>query len=192
MNINTDLKFFGGDRMQWEFQCIHKYLQGHGVDVGCGTNRLSNQVLSIDQQPDVRYAHADVVHNCHDLEIKEEKEFDGHVYTFEDETLDFIFSSHCLEDFDDIETVYMNWWKKLKPNGYMLLLLPDMEGGRYPKVGEPKGNPSHKTDVGKNYIENMLERLPIKYKLVQCDTLPHDKTCSIDFVIQKIEEAENG
>lgn len=172
--------------MQWEFDCIKQYLIGHGVDVGCGTNRLSNSVLSVDQQPDVRYAHADIVHDCKDLDIENAKEFEGYVYTFEDETLDFIFSSHCLEDFDDIPTVFLNWWRKLKVNGLMLLLLPDMEAGRYPKVGDPKGNPSHKTDVGKNYIFNMLNSLDIKYEMIQADTLPHDKTCTIDFVIKKL------
>ena len=106
---------------------IKDYLDGHGVDVGCGTNRISPEILSIDQQGNKKYAHADIVHDCHDLDITESKEWNEHVYTFGDNTLDFIFSSHCLEDFDDIETVFMNWWRKLKPNGYMLLLLPDME-----------------------------------------------------------------
>ncbi|MHC4270624.1 MAG: methyltransferase domain-containing protein, partial [Planctomycetota bacterium] len=169
--------------MQKEFEHIQQYLVGHGVDVGCGTNRISHSVLSVDQQPDVRYAHADVVHDCKDLEIPETKEFDGHTYTFEDDSLDFIFSSHCLEDFDNIPQVFQNWWKKIKPDGLMILLLPDMEGGRYPKVGDPSGNPSHKTDVGRNYIENMLKECDIKHEMIQCDTLPHDQTCTIDFVI---------
>ena len=126
------------------------------------------------------------MHNCKDLDINKEFEFKGYVYTFKDETLDYIFSSHCLEDFDDIKTVFMSWWRKLKPNGLMLLLLPDMEGGRYPKVGDPHGNPSHRSNVGKNYMINLLNDTGIKYEILQCDTLPHDKTCSIDFVIKKI------
>jgi predicted SAM-dependent methyltransferase len=202
--------------MQWEFEVVKDYLTGNGVDVGCGTNRISPEILSIDQQPNKKYAHADIVHDCHDLEIEENKEWNEFNYTFEDNTLDFIFSSHCLEDFEDIETVYMNWWKKLKPNGYMLLLLPDMEAcsceycqsepaqkarakekrsARYWTIEDYEqhhaGNPSHKTNVGKSYIIRMLDSLDLKYKLIQCDTLPHDKTCTIDFVIQKIEEAEN-
>lgn len=172
--------------MQWEFQCIHKYLKGHGIDVGCGTNRLSNKILSIDQQPNKKYAHADIVHDCYNLDIKKPKEFNGHLFTFENNTLDFVFSSHCLEDFNEIPPVFMNWWKKIKPNGYMILLLPDMENNRYPKVGDSKGNPAHKTNVGKNYITNMLKSLKIEYEIIQCDTLPHDKTCTIDFVIQKL------
>lgn len=174
--------------MQKEFEYIQEWLKGIGIDIGCGTNRISPSILAIDQQPDKRYAHADIAHDCKDLEIQE-TELAGHIYTFKDETLDFIFSSHCLEDFDDIPTVFKNWWKKLKKGGIMILLLPDMQGGRYPKVGDPLGNPSHKTDVGKEFMNNMLNTLKesghIDYEMLQEDTFPHNETCTIDFVIKK-------
>lgn len=193
MEINQKIVHLN-DRIQWEFKCIEKYLKGHGLDVGCGTNRLSEDILSVDQQPDKRYAHADVVHDCHDLEYKESLEWKGEVYNFNDNEFDFIFSSHCLEDFDDIPVVFVNWWRKLKPNGLMLLLLPDMQGGRYPTVEDYEkngiGNPAHKTNVGKQYILKMLDDLGIKYEMIQCDSLPHDKTCTIDFVIKKIIDKE--
>ena len=150
----------------------------NGVDVGCGTCRIDDMILSIDNQSDYRYASSQIVWDCKDLEI------------FADGKLDFIFSSHCLEDFEDIPAVFTNWWRKLKPNGLMLLLLPDIEGGRYPKVGAPNGNPSHRTNVGKDYIIAMLNSLQEKgligkYSILQCDTIPHNESNSIDFVIRK-------
>lgn len=194
--INLKLKFAGGDRMQKEFKYIEKYLYTevngqkrfkNGVDLGCGTNRLSKEVVSVDAQGDPRYSHAQLVYDCHDLDI------------FNDNKLDFIFSSHCLEDFEDIYVVFENWWRKLKVSGYMLLLLPDMANcdcqhckgkSRYPKVGEPNSNPSHKTNITKKYINDMLnsflERNKIKYKILQEDTIPHNESCSIDYVIQKM------
>lgn len=185
-----------GDRMQKEFECIEHYLYTefngqkrfkNGIDVGCGTNRLNDQIISVDQQADPRFAHAQIVHNCKDLNI------------FTDNTLDFIFSSHCLEDFENIYDVFTNWWSKLKANGFMLLLLPDMEecqcefckgSTRYPIVGADNGNPSHRTNVGKKFINQMLvtlkERGIIKYEVIQEDTLGHNETSSIDFVIKKL------
>lgn len=209
MKVNTEVHHLS-DRVQWEFKAIEKYLMGKGIDVGCGTNRLSEDVLSIDNQPNKEYAHADVVHDCKDLDIKNPFEFKGVGYNFSDGELDFIFSSHCLEDFENIEGVFKNWWRKLKINGLMILLLPDMEPckcklcdndsaieyrkkeGRtarywtiedYKKNG--KGNPAHRTNVGKKFMVKMLEKFP--HEMIQMDTLPHNQTCSIDFVIKKME-----
>jgi predicted SAM-dependent methyltransferase len=151
---------------------------GNGIDVGCGTARIDNMICSIDRQPNYQFAHAQIVWDCHDLDI------------FSDKVLDFIFSSHVLEDFEDSETVFLNWWRKLKVGGMMLLLLPDMENGRYPKVGEPNGNPSHRSNVGKNYVLSMLDgfkkRGLLNYDMVQCDTIPHNTSSSIDFAIKRL------
>lgn len=172
--------------MQKEFTYIEKFLRtpdgkryANGIDVGCGTNRLSPDIPSLDQQPDLRYAHAQFVWDCATLDL------------FADGVLDFIFSSHCLEDFEDIPKVFMNWWKKIKPSGLMILLLPDMETGRYPKVGDSNGNPSHRTNTGKMFVEGMLDKLQkdgiLRFEILQCDTIPHNESCSIDFVIRKIQ-----
>lgn len=213
--LNTDCNFYGGDRMGDEFKYVEKYVkEGKGVDLGCGTNRLSMSVLAIDANPMREFAHADIVHDCKDLDIGVEKEFNGMKYNFQDGELDFIFSSHCLEDFEDIPAVFMNWWKKLKKNGLMILLLPDMEicncelcksedqqrlkinqgmSARYwtledyEKTG--KGNPSHRTNVGKKFINDMLQKFKEKheldYEIIQQDTIPHNVSCTIDFVIKK-------
>lgn len=181
--------------MQKEFTAIEKYLYTevngqrrfkNGIDVGCGTNKLSDKVVALDNQADPRYSHANIVWDCKDLNI------------FTDKTMDFIFSSHCLEDFENIHDIFINWWSKLKVNGLMILLLPDMENcdcdhckgtSRYPKVGEKTGNPSHRTNVGKNFVMGMLkdmhEKGKIKYEIMQCDTLKHNETATIDFVIRK-------
>jgi predicted SAM-dependent methyltransferase len=152
----------------------------NGVDVGCGTARCDDLIPSIDKQGNYDYACSQWVWDCHDLDI------------FADGKLDFIFSSHCLEDFTDIPVVFGNWWRKIKVGGLILLLLPDMEicecqfckgTTRYPTV-EAGGNPSHRTNVGKRYITEMLR--PLDCKIEQIDTIPHNESCSIDFVIRKV------
>ena len=150
----------------------------NGIDIGCGTKRIDDMIVSIDQQSNYKYAHAQFVWDCKDLEL------------FSDNILDFIFSSHVLEDFEDIPAVFCAWWKKLKVGGFMLLLLPDIQGGRYPKCGESGSNPSHRTDVGKEHMNSMLRDLQkkgkIKYEMAQQDTIPHNESSSIDFVIKKL------
>lgn len=182
-----------GDRLDNEFDFVIDHCEGKGVDVGGGPARLSPEVLMVDREPyeyQGKKITADVYHDCRNLEIKGPVHFNGEDYHFKDGEFDYIFSSHCLEDFEDIPTVFMAWWKKIKVGGVMILLLPDIEGGRYPEVGKG-GNPSHRTNVGKNYLHAMLlaqrAKWGISYEIIQEDTIPHDKGCSIDFVIKKLK-----
>jgi len=237
--VNLNCTFAGDDRMGDEFKYIEKHLRDEngkmkkgldiiekhlrdengkmkkGLDIGCGTNRLSQEVLSLDQNPMRKFAHADVVHDCANLNIGKPVTFNGLEYKFEDGEFDFIFSAHCLEDFDNIPAVFMNWWKKLKVGGLLISLLPDMEicncelcqseeqkeyrknnkqSARYWTLEDyketDKGNPAHKTNVGKKFMTDMLQKFKEKdqlnYEMIQMDTIPHNKGCSIDFVIKKL------
>ena len=53
-----------------------------------------------------------------------------------------------------------------------------------------EGNPSHRTNVGRRFMNDMLTELKnngiIKYEIIQQDTIPHNQGCTIDFVIKKI------
>jgi hypothetical protein len=52
------------------------------------------------------------------------------------------------------------------------------------------GNPSHRTNVGKKFMASMLDDLKsfglLNYKIEQQDTIPHNVSSSIDFVIRKL------
>lgn len=54
-----------------------------------------------------------------------------------DETLDFIHSSHCLEHLVEPEAGLRNWFRVLKPGGYLIITVPDedlYEQGRFPST----------------------------------------------------------
>jgi SAM-dependent methyltransferase len=46
---------------------------------------------------------------------------------FKDCTLDFVYSSHLIEDFLDWTPILEEWKRVVKPGGHMVLLLPDKE-----------------------------------------------------------------
>ena len=53
----------------------------------------------------------------------------------EDESLDFVHSSHCLEHMVDVEQALMHWSRILKPGGYLVITVPDedlYEHGQWP------------------------------------------------------------
>jgi len=169
-------------RVEFDFNVGHvaAYLQGRGLDMGCGSCPLllgdcyhvdiSPQPLCEMQVPEGRFIHWDAVRYVH--------------Y----EPVDFVFSSHMVEDLpteNEIIACLNGWARRLiRPEGYLVLLLPDMQGGRYATV-EEGGNPSHQVNVGKPFIQNIMTRLPL-LKLVQIDTIPHDRSCTIDVVFQRL------
>lgn len=178
-----------------EFLAMEKYCRGLGFDVGCGTNRLSATVMTTDW-----YAHVDtdLIWNC----VHDGGRFP---YPFRDNRFDFIFASHVLEDFapDEIQWVFDEWLRMIKPDGYLIILVPDIEGKRYPgidekftaespevikeerQIGELVGNPSHRVEMGITYMNKLVSESVHKLEVVQFDTIPHT-TMTLDFVIKKL------
>lgn len=178
-----------------DFLYVEKYCRGLGLDCGCGTNRLSESVLTIDWYP---HSHTDLIWNV-------VHENGWHPYPFRENRFDFFFASHVLEDFHPSVTqrVFDEWLRMIKVGGYLVILVPDMEGGRYPKwdekftesdqevisgkrlVGELKGNPAHLVDAGMTFMNNLVKGSQYKLEVVQADTIPHN-SMSLDFVVKKL------
>lgn len=178
-----------------EFLAMSKFIKGLGLDIGCGTNRLSPTVMTTDWYP----------HSDTDLVWNNVHEGGRYQYPFQDSRFDFVFASHVLEDFapDEIQFVFDEWLRLVKPNGHMVILVPDIEGGRYPdidevfgvddeevkqgtrQVGELKGNPSHRVKMGITFMNQLVANSCHKLEVVQVDTIPHT-TMTLDYVIKKL------
>jgi predicted SAM-dependent methyltransferase len=197
--INDSEKALEGDDRP-EFAMMAKYCRGLGLDIGCGTNRLSNSILTTDWYP---HSDTDLIWNCAPDPENGVRYFIP--YPFRENRFDFIFASHVLEDFhpDIIQHVFDEWLRMIKIGGYLVVIIPDMEGGRYPdwdevfteedeevkqgkrQVNELKGNPSHRITAGKTMCYNLMNNSKYKMEVVQIDEIPHT-TMSLDFVVRKI------
>ena len=128
-NIQIDLK---ADRRSKSMPAIHvteaqsalpyvrKYLRGFGVDVGCGKLKCVPTALGIDFE--AGYNRPDLLPKDRDAEV-----ICGWETIFplmRGESLDYIFSSGLLEDYEDSTTVLNVWCRTLKPGGYLVLYLP--------------------------------------------------------------------
>jgi SAM-dependent methyltransferase len=185
--MQTHLK----ENAQFEFKAVEKFCTGMGLDFGCGTNRFSPTVLSIDYYP---HKDADIVWQILDRQLP-----------FVDNVFDFVFSSHVIEDFhpDKIQYVYDELLRIVKPGGYFCILGPAMDGVRYPlwdelftsedaevvagnrRVGELKGNPSHLVNWDLELCHKIKANSKYPSEVVQENTLP-DNQMTIDFVIKKL------
>ena len=81
---------------------FEKYCQGYGLDVGYGGDPIVSNVRGWD------FEHGDA----------------QLLKGLDDASFDFVYSSHLLEHLPDCELAITNWWRVLKPGGYLLLYLP--------------------------------------------------------------------
>lgn len=108
------------------------YCEGYGIDIGFGGDPITPNVIRVDLE--VPYANAgekgvQLGGDCQNL------------YWFADGVLDFVYSSHVLEDFDVNQTipVMKEWTRILKVGGRLILLQPDQQ--RYLAYCQKNGQP---------------------------------------------------
>lgn len=121
-----------------------------GVDIGFGGDAITWNSINVDLPQ--RYANCggDPQHistDARDLSM------------IPDNDLDYIFSSHCLEDFPDTRPVVEEWLRVLKPSGKLILYLPNQQWFEEwcMRTGQPS-NPHHENpDMGLEWFELLLE-----------------------------------
>ena len=80
------------------------YFSGRVLDIGAGTDPVC--------------AHAEVFDQQHGDANQIDKYFAPH-------TFDTVHSSHCLEHMQDPLDALKKWWSLVKPNGYLITVVPD-------------------------------------------------------------------
>ena len=121
-------------KVRWD---IVEFTRGKGLDLGCGPSKAFPHFTGVDNLKDVQLFGAEmhpdvVVETCERLD------------DCESESQDFVFSSHLLEHIDDYAAALKEWWRVIKPGGYLVLYLPHKD--LYPNKGEEGSNPDHKHD----------------------------------------------
>lgn len=101
-----------------------KNTQKLGLDIGCGTEPITDEVQKWDY-----------ILGSGDATLME---------GVMDETFDYVFSSHCLEHLADPVTALRNWWRILRPGGKLILVLPHRNLYEKKKLLPSRFNPDHK------------------------------------------------
>jgi ubiquinone/menaquinone biosynthesis C-methylase UbiE len=103
---------------------LRLYFKGKGIDVGCGSDPLSQYkelfplVESIDS---------------YDKENGDAQ----YLLNIEDNSYNFLHSSHCLEHMEDFWIAICNWIRVVKSGGYLVIIVPDedlYEQGIFPST----------------------------------------------------------
>lgn len=160
-----------------------KYCNGEGLDIGYGADII--------------------VPGCSgwDLRNGDAQYLNG----IEDESFDFVYSSHCLEHMVDVRISLKNWYRVVKKGGYLIIAIPHRDLYEKKKRLPSRWNMDHKHMflIGKEEypdtldiveeIKNSLSNYDIKY-IKACDEghtitdpLKHsDGEYQIEIVIKKM------
>jgi hypothetical protein len=94
------------------------YCSGYGVDLGFGGDPICTHAIRVDSPR----PYADT--GDHKVQLGGDA---ANLYWFKDGVLDFVYSSHLLEDFQNTEYVLKEWLRVLKVMGNLVLFCPDEE-----------------------------------------------------------------
>lgn len=101
----------------------HKYLLGDGIDIGCGNDPVLPGVRKFD-----------IIHGDGDAQKMD---------SIGDESFDFVYSSHTLEHVHNPLEALLNWWRILKFNGHLVVMIPE-EDLYEQSIWPPAWNDDHK------------------------------------------------
>jgi len=129
---------------------LAKYCVGDGLDIGYGGDSIVPTAITLDLPiPYTRVGNhpQNLTGDCRDL------------YWFKNSCLDYIFSSHLLEDFsiDKIRQILQEWVRVLKPGGYLVLYLPDEQA--YRKHCEEHNRPRNANHKVENFGLPLLKQI---------------------------------
>lgn len=120
---------------------FEKFCHGKGLDIGYGGDLLCE--------------------NCRgwDIEDGDAQFLNG----LANSSFDFVYSSHTLEHIADSKLALSNWWRVLKPNGYLILYLPERDLYEKKKTLPSRWSASHKHFflLDKDQLPDTLGIVPI-------------------------------
>ena len=130
---------------------LEGFCLGNGIDIGFGGDPITKSAISVDMfVPYANYENAP-------LNLKGSGD---NLYWFKDNVLDYVYSSHLLEDFEDTEKVLTEWIRVLKPNGNLVLFLPNEQVYRQYCLNKGnKPNHNHIHDYfGLDFLKNIIKK----------------------------------
>jgi predicted SAM-dependent methyltransferase len=122
------------------------YLQGHFLDLGCGDAPVWPSGIGVDN-----YA---TLSGTTGIKADISK-----LSMFADESMDGVFSSHALEDFErsKVPDVLKEWWRVVRVGGHLVLYLPHRD--HYPHIGEEGCNKAHKWEPHPDIIIDIMKMI---------------------------------
>lgn len=134
------------------------YCRGKGLDVGFGGDLIAEDAEGFD------FEHGDAQY------LKGKK----------DNTYDFVYSSHTIEHLPDPSEAIKNWFRVVKPGGYLIIYLPHRDLYEKKKTLPSRFNPKHFHFflIDKDEEPDTLGIIPLIERSISNFQLIYAKECS--------------
>jgi ubiquinone/menaquinone biosynthesis C-methylase UbiE len=162
---------------------VIEYCQGHGCDIGFGGDKIKKtDCVGIDfAQPYAQTGKDKVDISC---DVMKEK------IPVADDTFDYVYTSHLIEDFVDTKAALEEFIRILKPGGNLILVFPDQP--LYEKYCRRTGQPLNLYHIHRNMgLTYMQDHIKQMQNISFTPLLEND--CTIDYnVILIAKIIKNG
>ena len=128
------------------------FCTGNGVDLGFGGDPITPSAIRMDMPS--QYGAV----GSYPPQLQGDA---ANLHWFRDDTLDFVFSSHLLEDFHDTENVLREWMRVLKPSGRLVLFCPDEQRFRAhcARTGQPYNTHHIHAHFSLDYVKDLIRSI---------------------------------
>lgn len=157
------------------------YCTGYGCDIGFGGDKVKKEnCIGIDLPQPYAFTGNDPVDiPCNVMEEP---------IPVPDNTFDYVYSSHLIEDFEDTGKALREFIRILKPGGNLILVFPDQPAyeAYCRSSGQPLNTHHIHQDMGLSFMKNVMNQL----QGVNYDVL-FESDCEIDYnvvIVAKIQK----
>lgn len=135
---------------------VRPYLKGCGVDIGSQGLPVIPEAMGIDLPEPLftKYNGGNPPRGPIPIRCDGTKNL-----PFTDNSLDYVFSSHVLEDFQYWGPVLKEWARVIKPGGYLVILIPDKQLWQEALNRGQLPNPAHKHEGYAGELSTYAENL---------------------------------
>lgn len=162
-----------GGETYYRRELTRPYCKGNGIDIGSQGSPVNPDSIQIEYDRE-RF----------DIDVPIHWEGDGTSnLPFKDNVLDYVYSSHLIEDYVDWIPILTEWNRVIKPSGYIVIMVPDKNIFR-DRVN--KGQPDNLNHKHESYPGELTEiyNLNFKHFEVICDYITDNY--NILFVAKKL------
>jgi predicted SAM-dependent methyltransferase len=151
---------------------FNKYCKGIGLDIGYGGDLIVPDAVGFDiEQGDATY-----------------------IKKYANKQFDFIYSSHLLEHLFEPEIALKNWWKGIKPCGFLILYIPHRDLYEKKKYLPSQFNEDHKHFflLGEEEIPDTKDILKIIANSLNNYIIEYAKICDENYKSNSNNEYSEG